>query len=348
MKKWFIIIFIFLLIIAGLAGTGLYFSRVVISKGDNVYIKTAFRPMEKYETEGTYFFPEKLIFWNKDSFTMFKPELAKEYKKDIKITLPAIPQFNDKPSYEIVYELSVNYTISNKKQLELFKDNKYKSYVESFQNWLDSRDKHLVFQKVLLEINNKSLSNLDPIFEQARKELFDEIQKKYQGENIELTEGKISHSTKEAPSFELYLNRYEEAKKHDQEKLKLKSKEDKEKLESEAVWNAEKRKIEQHIERLQMYGKLFKEYPEALNYLYLQKLSDRVNIIVAPKDTKSIFAPLLPNNDSKKGENKTVIPEALKGVIKNNLEKKDSEKNSKPEKAETKSSPEVDNLFKNQ
>lgn len=332
MKKWLISIFIFILIIGGLAGAGLYFSRVVISKGDNVYIKTAFRPMEKYTQEGTYFFPEKLIFWNKESFTLFRPEIEKEYNTIITFSLPELPQFKDKTAYELSYELRVNYKISNEKQVELFKENKYKSFIDTFQNWLNSRDQHLVLEKLLAALNEKKSFDLEPILESAKKELYQEIQKKYQGESIVLTESQISHSLKKVPNFEMYFERYEIAKKHDQEKLKLKSKEEKESMESQAVWNSEKRKIEQNIEELKMYGKLFKEYPEALNYLYLQKLSDRVNIIVAPKDTKSLFAPLFPNKNGKKETSRAEIPEPLKNVLKNNLEK-----NKETENKQTKS-----------
>ncbi len=149
---------------------------------------------------------------------------------------------------------------------------------------------------------------LKRIFQYADQAIIKEIVKRYPQKKMTITGNQKIHSLTEISisSFEKYLQKKQELKKLEELDNKFKDQErqfllKKSQYEAEIknLQNKEKLKIESEIEKLKMYGKLFKEYPETLNYLYLNKLSDKINILVSPKDAKSFFAPFLPPKKKK-------------------------------------------------
>jgi len=69
-----------------------------------------------------------------------------------------------------------------------------------------------------------------------------------------------------------------------------------------------KRKEEEfELERLRKYGELISEYPDILKFLYLEKLSEKIEVIVLPQNEKTGFPEMLEHLES--GKEKLILPD---------------------------------------
>ncbi|MDH5680913.1 MAG: hypothetical protein OEZ36_04980, partial [Spirochaetota bacterium] len=291
-------IFNFLLIIvilAAIGGVGAYFSHTVIGDGEIAYIRTKFRAFKRYHSPGHYFFPEKLLFYDDRAFTRYNiDKTMTELSIPLSVTLPSLTLFSDKGNNTVTYTLALSYRLSEAFQASLIKSDKITGFNDSFKEWISSRDQGILLGKITARLSSEESVPVNDLMKQASQELYEEITRKYPTKDLELNKDQITHSIKTLPNLELYGQRYREAKKLDKDLINQQAIAIKESTKQKNRWDNERMKVTRDIERLKLYGKLFKEYPEALNYLYLQKLSDKVSIVVSPKDTRSIFAPLVP------------------------------------------------------
>lgn len=303
-----IIILVFIITIGGLS---VYISNETIDKDSIVFIKTIFSPIKKYDQEGIYFFPEKLLFFDLDAFVRYEiSSIPIHLSIPTEIILP-LPMKLNNDTFKIKYTLSVTYQLTVDYQAKLLRENNQHTkssekkpidkIKNDFKNWISMRDQDIILRYIETQLRKKKPIQLDYIFEQSKQTLFKENKKKQTEKELILTE--ITHSIKSIPSIERYEERYHQEKKLEKERLVLKAKSIKEEDDIKASWNKEKKKVEKEIEMLKLYGKLFQEYPETLNYLYLKKLANKVNIIMAPTDSKiysKIFEPLFPRDRQKR------------------------------------------------
>ncbi len=343
MKKLVII----LVILSGLGITGFYMSLTIVNDGEIAFIKTKFRSYDEYHP-GTYYFPEKILFYDPKAFVRHNiGDKTFNVSISIDFDLPKTEMFKAKESDKISYILALKYKMDKKHQkAALLKGSTSmtsyeQTFMKSLKSWLVSRDRHIVGTLIRKRLKGNQSINMDEIFNLATEKLYQEITGQYKNGEIIIQIDQITHSRTDSLDLNTYLDRYQKAREYDKERLERElekqkvtlleqSKYKKEEIKRQAVWDLEKKKVEHHIEQLKMYGKLFKEYPEALNYLYLKKLSDKVNILVAPKDTKSLFAPLFP--DSMKTFSDLTVPDVQKPEAVKKKVKKPSNKTAKRQK----------------
>ena len=96
-------------------------------------------------------------------------------------------------------------------------------------------------------------------------------------------------------------------------------KEEEIRMESEYLKRIKEEEFE--IGRLRKYGELISEYPDILKFLYIEKLSDKIEVIVLPQDEKTGFPvmlehledsrvkDLLPEEPEPKAPEKSFVPE---------------------------------------
>ncbi len=308
MKKLVII----LLILSALGIAGFYMSLTIVNDGEIAFIKTKFRPYAEYPP-GTYYFPEKILFYDPKAFV--RHDLSdKSFNVSIPIAfgLPELGVFKGKKANKLEYKLALKYQMTRDQQkgallkgaasLSQFET----SFKKAFEAWLQSRDRHIVESLLRDRLGTSQSIAMDEIFSLTTEKLYQEIMGQYKNGEITIQIDQITHSRTDSLDLNTYLDRYQKAREYDKERLAKEleqqkvtlseqSRIKKEERKRQAVWDLEKERVKHRIEELKMYGQLFKEYPEALNYLYLERLSDKVNILVAPKDTKSLFAPLFPD-----------------------------------------------------
>mgnify|MGYP000547224355 CR=1 FL=1 len=308
MKKLVII----LIILSGLGIAGFYMSYTIVNDGETAFIKTKFRPYAEYPS-GTYYFPEKILFYAPKAFVRHDLH-DKSFNISVPITfdLPKLRLFKEKEADKVEYKLALKYQMNRNYQKAALLEGATSlsqfetSFKKTFEGWLQNRDRHIVESLIRSRLSENQSIDIDEIFNLTTEKLYQEIMGQYKNEEITVQMDQITHSRTDSLDLNTYLDRYQKAREYDKERfakeleeqkvtLSEEAKYKKEELKRQAVWNLEKEKVKHHVEQLKMYGQLFKEYPEALNYLYLKKLSDKVNILVAPKDTKSLFAPLFPS-----------------------------------------------------
>ncbi len=296
MKKLIIILILLVLI----SGVITYFSYTVINEGEVYYIKTKFRPYELYSTSGIYFFPEKILFYDEKAFIqhkLFSDPI--ELTIPIRISLENFPILKDEQNYTIRYRLSIAYKIDIKFQQSVIRNGKTITQMDkSIKNSIKNRAKALFLNEIQNNLNSEDKISLENLFNTVSHKLSKNITDKFLNQ-IKIIPNKITHTLVDSPDLELYKIHYQQSKKLNQEMLAIKSSTEKESIKEKAEWEKKKQVILRDIEKLTMYGKLFKEYPESLNYLYLNKLGEKINILVTPKDAKSLFEPFFKPQENK-------------------------------------------------
>jgi hypothetical protein len=76
-------------------------------------------------------------------------------------------------------------------------------------------------------------------------------------------------------------------------------------MESEYLKRIKEEEFE--IGRLRKYGELISEYPNILKFLYIEKLSDKIEVIVLPQDEKTGFPEMLEHIEDVRA--KDLLPE---------------------------------------
>ncbi len=109
----------------------------------------------------------------------------------------------------------------------------------------------------------------------------------------------------------------------------------KEKLKARAELEAQLDRTKSEVEQLREYGKLIAEYPDILKYLYIKKLSDKVEVVVLPEGKDGLPSFLEKGaNISKK--NFIPIPEVPEKVLpRSNIPEEGSVSNNKSESQES-------------
>jgi hypothetical protein len=102
----------------------------------------------------------------------------------------------------------------------------------------------------------------------------------------------------EVPQIESYINALKSYNKYMGNFYDLK--EEEMRLESE---NLKKQKEEElEIGRLRKYGEVISEYPDILKYLYIEKLGDKIEVIVLPQDESTGFPKMLEHLEESREE----------------------------------------------
>jgi len=132
------------------------------------------------------------------------------------------------------------------------------------------KEKFATYQIVIDDVLIESIN-----FDQKYQALLDEIQLKHkESELIELSS-----------ALELKKLEEEKKKKNIEQELQLQEAEIKKKvaaLQAEGIKNAEILKAEGQVEALMKMKKILEDNPEVLKYLYIDKISDKVEVIVVP------------------------------------------------------------------
>jgi len=276
MKK-FIIILIILIIISG---TGLYFGWVSINPGYYGIAFSSITGIENYPLEAGKFY----WFWQKLIPKHFKVYLIKNTPTVINFsfsaTLPGSEDLKDFGNFNIGIDGKIKYTIDYKAATILISKGIIEEQENYFKNLLQNSIQHSV-SNFILEIfeefnsGNKQIdySVLERLKEKIKKDIIGELST-YGIHNfkLDISYNSIPQIDIYTRALQLYVNYINELYQSKEEELKRKA---------EATIKYEKDKAE--LKHLEDIGILVEKYPNLLKYMYIEKLGDKIHVVVLPE-----------------------------------------------------------------
>ncbi len=300
MKK-LILLFILILIAGALI---LYFGWVNIQPGYFGVAVSTINGTKNYPLESGKFY----WFWEKLIPKTFKLYLVEKRPKNIKFSynsiLPGGENLSEYGDFEISLEGNLNYTIDFESTRYLIQKGIFQKNEDFFKEII-KQNLYRIFSDLFIEyFKNKNTTDNIPdynILIDIKNTIINSILKDLQ--RYKLKDASIVINFTKIPPINIYVKAIDLYMEYMNSLYNYK----KEKLVSKSATEAK-------IDKLREYGKLLKEYPDILKYLYIKNLSDNVEIIVMPQG-KSGFPEFLEPEKNITKKNFIPVPELPEKII---------------------------------
>jgi hypothetical protein len=155
----------------------------------------------------------------------------------------------------------------------------------------------------------QGLAGYENYIEYFDYEVFDLLDREIENDILEyssiynLKDVRVSVVFIEVPQVETYISAIKSYSKYMKNFYALK--EEEMRMDSEYLMKRKEEEFE--LVRLRKYGELISEYPDILKFLYIEKLSEKIEVIVLPQNEKTGFPEMLEHVES--GKEKLFLPD---------------------------------------
>jgi len=230
---------------------------------------------EKLYTSGLYFFPERAVpgyFKAK-----FYPVMESPLTEMIEIDLPMRNELIHIGSFFIKYRIKLTFGFTEKALKDLFSDDSYEQEKKKIRTSLLESEKTYLMTRVIHNILRETQElTADKLFKALNEFTITYLRTHHK--NV-LSHISVSYHPVHFPDIELY-------KKHAAAFAVYFEQQAAEYIRKMAQLKYEKRYnaavTEMEIDRLKKYAELFKKDKNILNYLFLQKISDKIQLAIIP------------------------------------------------------------------
>ena len=304
MKK-LIILFIFLLIAAGLAGgTGFYFGWVKIEPetfglAHSTITGTVDLPLE---SGNLYWFWQKLIPKTFYIYTIQREPYSIEFETST--SLPRSENLTDFGEFNLKMNVKLQYTIDFESAKGLFEEGLLNNFHNIYRDEIISLANETTSTFILEGMARYAYSTRTfdyTVLENIKDELEDNIVRHSKVYNLKYIA--VSIIFIEIPQIEIYVEALKKYFSYLENLYSLKEVNYKKELE----YKKKQRDEDYEFERLKKYGELISQYPELLKYFYIEKFGEKAEVIVMPQDEKTGFPRMLEYETE--GKRKPFIPE---------------------------------------
>ncbi len=300
MKK--LIIIIVLLIAA--AGTAFYFGWVkvgpdVIGVAHSTITGTIDYPVKSGRI---YWFWQKLVPKTFYLYTVQKKPAA--VKTKITASLPKSEKLKDYGRFDLEIDVKVQYRIDFEAARGLLDSGILSNFHDYFADNISTRADEIMSSFII-----EGLARYTDNIENFNYQVFDLLDRELENDISEyssfynLKDVRVSVVFIEVPQIESYVNAIKSYSKYMENFYALKEEE----MRMDSEYLKKYKAVEFELGRLRKYGELISEYPDILKFLYIEKLSEKIEVVVLPQDEKTGFPKMLEHMES--GKEKLFLPD---------------------------------------
>ncbi len=270
-----------LILLAGIVWTGIR-GYVRIDKGYRAILWDKIRgTRNKIFLPGPHFFPIRAIppYFKMSLF----PDTEKPITGKILINLPYMDSLVHAGDFKIEFRVTLYYKINNEHLFYLSKGENYADFKDEIKQTLLENEKGYFINKILQIILTEKKEFTKKLMFSELYEYSTSLLKERYGSNIKITA--LRHTLISLPDIQKYREHYAIADKFAKEKST-------EYVKKMIELNYKKRKSKTltdiEIKRLKNYIALMKKGHDILPFLFMEKLSDKIRVVVIPEGSKGI------------------------------------------------------------
>ena len=296
------IIIIVLLIAA--AGTAFYFGWVKVEPDEIGLAHSTITGTIDYPVESgrIYWFWQKLVPKTFYLYTVQKKSATTETK--ITASLPKSDKLIDYGRFDLEIDIRVQYRIDFEAARGLLDNGILINFHNFFTDSISTRANEIMSSFII-----QGLAGYADYIEYFDYHVFDLLDREIENDileyssNYNLKDVHVSVVFIEVPQVETYVSAIKSYSKYMENFFAIK--EEEMRIDSEQL---KKRKEEEfELDRLRKYGELISEYPDILKFMYIEKLSEKIEVIVLPQNEKTGFPEMLEYLES--GKEKLILPD---------------------------------------